>query len=150
MKTQDATAPQSNPGEHTDSPVATNMGMGKKMMGRGGPMEMMQKMMAQMSQGEGQAKMEKMMSMCMGMCSETMTSVRQTNALAVHVTPELQHAFGDWLSQLEDKALALFAKGGMDTVGLARSLKITEDSALYVLHRLAVSGKITLAGKLRH
>lgn len=44
-----------------------------------------------MSRGEGKAQMEKMMGVCMGMCSDVMTSMRQTNALAVHVTPELQH-----------------------------------------------------------
>jgi hypothetical protein len=30
------------------------------------------------------------MGMCMGMCAEVLTAIRQTNALAVHTTPELQ------------------------------------------------------------
>jgi hypothetical protein len=153
LKKQNATASQPKQDQAAESPMSTGMGMGKKMKGQmgrgGGPLEMMQKMMAQMSQGEGKAQMEKMMSMCMGMCSDMMTSMRQTNALAVHVTPELQHIFGEWLKQLEDKALGLVEKGTVDAADLARSLKITEDSALYVLHRLAASGKITLAGKLR-
>lgn len=125
------------------------MGMGKKMMGQtghgGGPMEMMQKMMAQMSQGDGKPAMEKMM----GMCSDMMTSMRQTNALAVHATPELQQAFGEWLNGLEYQALGLLAKGAADASDVAQSLKITEDSALYLLNRLATSGKITLTGKLK-
>jgi hypothetical protein len=149
LKKQNTTASQAKQDQAAESPMSTGMGTGKKVMGKmgrgGGPMEMMQKMMAQMSQGEGKAQMEKMMSMC----SDMMTSMRQTNALAVHLTPELQHVFGEWLKQLEDKALGLLAKGTADATGLARSLKITEDSALYVLHRLATSGKITLAGKLR-
>ncbi len=153
MKKQSAVAPHQKQGQAAEAPMAMCMDMGKKMMAQmgngGGPMEMMQNMMAQMSRGEGKAQMEKMMGMCMGMCSDMMTSMRQTNALAVHVTPELQHVFREWLKQLEDKALGHLAKGTVDAASLSRSLKITEDSALYVLHRLAASGKITLAGKLK-
>ena len=75
------------------------------------------------------------------------TSIRQTNELAVHATTELRQAFGEWLKGLESKALRVFAKGPADAARLAQSLKITEDSALYLLNRLAVSGKITLVGK---
>lgn len=139
MKRTGTASAQEEQHEPAESPSA----MGDKMMGPamrcGGPTEMMQKMMAQMSRGQGQAKMEKMISMCMGMCSEMMTSMRQTNALAVHVTPELQRVFGEWLKQLENQALDRLAKGAADATGLARSLNITEDSALYILHRLAVS-----------
>lgn len=152
MKKHDMPASQSKQRESAESPMA--MGMAKKMMEQmgqgGGPMEMMQKMMAQMSQGDGKLAMEKMMGMCMSMCSEMMTSIRQTNALAVHATPELQQAFGEWLKRHEDKALELLARGAVDASDVAQSLKITEESALYLLNRLATSGKITLAGTLKH
>lgn len=117
-------------------------------MGPGGSaMEMMQKMMAQMSQGGGKPPMEKMMGMCMGMCAEMLTSIRQTNALAVHTTPELQQVFSEWLKGLEDRALGLLAKRTADAATVASSLKVSEASTLYLLNRLAASGKITLAGK---
>ena len=72
---------------------------------------MMQKMMAQMSPGEGKPPMEKMMGMCMGMCAEMLTALKHTNALAVFGTPELHASFTDWLKAHEDKALAVLTRG---------------------------------------
>jgi hypothetical protein len=74
----------------------------------GDPMAMMQKMMAQMGRGEGGSPMECMMTMC----TEMMAAMRQTTALAVFATPELQDAFGDWLKGVEVKAAEIIAKGG--------------------------------------
>ncbi|MDA8233099.1 MAG: hypothetical protein M0006_17350 [Magnetospirillum sp.] len=147
--------PQASQAKSADAesggPMAMGMGMAKKMMAQmgqgGGPMEMMQKMMAQMSHGEGKPPMEKMMGMCMGMCAEMLTGLRQTNALAVFATPELQHAFGEWLKDLESKAEAAVAQGEKDAAALASALNITEDSARYVLARLAASGKVMLVAR---
>jgi hypothetical protein len=100
-------------------------------------MEMMQKMMAQMSESGKPLSMDKIMSMCMGMCGEMLSTIKQTNALAVQATPELQ------------KALGLLAKETADGAALASSLRISEESALYLLNRLAASGKITLTGKAK-
>jgi hypothetical protein len=142
-------------GAGSGGPMAMGMGMGmaKKMMaqmGQGGsPMEMMQKMMAQMSQREGKPPMEKMMGMCMGMCAEMLTALRQTNELAVFATPELQHAFGEWLSGLEGKAVAEIAQGEKDAGALAAALEITEESARYLLGRLAAGAKVTLVARPR-
>jgi len=67
------------------------MTMARKMMsqmGQGGsPMEMTQKSMAQMSEGAKPPSMDKMMGVCMGMCSEMLHAIHQTNALAVYGTP---------------------------------------------------------------
>jgi hypothetical protein len=43
------------------------------------------------------------MAMGMAMCSEMLNTIRQTNALAVFTTPELQHIFAEWLKGLEVK-----------------------------------------------
>jgi hypothetical protein len=127
------------------------MAMAKKMMSQmgagGSPMEMMQKMMGQMRQGEDKPPMEKMMGMCMGMCSEMLTAIRQTNALAVHATPELQQAFGDWVKEIERKAEAAIGQGEKEAGAIASALNISEDSARYILNRLAQQGKITLSAK---
>ena len=48
------------------------------------------------------------------------------------------------------KAVGLLAKGMADAAQLARSLKVTEASALYLLHRLATSGKVSLVAKLKN
>lgn len=125
------------------------MDMAKKMvsqMGPGGsPFEMMQKMMAQMGHAEGKPPMEKMMGMCMGMCAEMISAIRNTNALAVSVTPELQRAFSDWLKDAEAEALKLISNGTTETAALATALKLEEDSVRYILTRLAEKGEITLA-----
>jgi hypothetical protein len=91
--------------------------------------------------------MERMMGMRRR--SEMLESIHQTSALAVHATAELQQAFGEWLKDLGNQAVELLAKGTADAAQLARSLKITEASALYLLHRLATNGKVILVGKLK-
>ena len=133
------------------NPMTMGMGMAKKMMsqmGQGGsPVEMMQKMMAQMSTGEGKPPMEKVMGMCMGMCSEMLNAIRETNALAVHGTPELRAAFTEWLGAVEEKALAALKEGEKDAAALGAALGTSEESARYVLTHLAASGRITLVGR---
>lgn len=137
-------------GAHEASPTAMGMAMAEKMMGQGGnPMEMMQKMMAQMGQGDGPPPMQQMKGMCMGMCSEMLGAIRQTSAMAAFATPELQHVFGEWLKDLEGKAEASVAEGVKDATALAAVLGIDEDSAHYVLGRLAADGKVTLVAHPR-
>ncbi len=150
---QDEQDKQEKPAKGAEGgPMAMGMSMAKKMMsqmGQGGsPMEMMQKMMAQMGEG-GKPPMDKMMGMCMGMCSEMLNAIRQTNSLAVHASPELQHAFADWLKELEGKALAAIGGGEKDAAALAAALKIGEDSARYVLTHLAAREAISLIGKTK-
>lgn len=128
------------------TPMAMGMGMAKKMMSQmgGSPMEMMQKMMAQMSAAEGKPPMEKMMGMCMGMCGEMLSAIRNTTALAVSATPELQRVFEEWLQTAEAKTMELIREGTTDTAALANALKVREESARYILGRLAEQGKIKL------
>jgi hypothetical protein len=130
--------------------MAMGIAMAKRMMGgRGRPMEMMQKMMAQMGEGGGAPQMPQMMQMCMGMCSEMLSAIRETTAMAAFATPELRLAFGEWLSALETRAEAALAEGEKDTVALATALGVDEDSARYVLGRLAADGKVTLIARPR-
>jgi hypothetical protein len=78
-----------------------------------------------------------------------LASLRQTDALAVSATPELQHLFSDWLTDIESRAAAEIAQGERDVGALASTLKISEDSARYILGRLASSGKVTLVARAR-
>ena len=131
-------------------PMAMGMGMARRMMGQGGsPMEMMQRMMAPMGQGGAAPPMQQMMQMCMGMCSEMLNAIHETTAMAAFATPELRHAFGEWLKSLEAKAEAAVAEGEKDAAALATALGIDEESARYVLGRLAAGGKATLVARRR-
>ena len=134
-------------------PMAMGMGMAKKMMaqmGQGGsPMEMMQKMMAQMRAGDGKPPMEKMMGMCMGMCSEMLTAIHRINAMAVFATPELRDAFAGWLDQYEGKVAAALTDGDKDIAALAAAVDLGEDSVRYLVARLVATGKINLVARLR-
>lgn len=135
-------------GSPAGGPMAMGMAMAGRMMGgRGRPMEMMQKMIARMGQGGDAPAMPQMMQMCMGMCSEMLTAIHQTTAMAAFATHELRHAFGEWLKALEAKAEAAVAEGEKDTAALAAALGIDEDSARYVLGRLAADGKVTLLAR---
>jgi hypothetical protein len=109
--------------------IAMGMAIAKKMMGR----------MGGLASNSPMAKM-------MGMCAEMLTTIRQTNALAVFATPELQRIFAEWLNQLQDKTTALLNQGNKDAATLASSLGVSEESARYVLAQLAASGKIALNG----
>lgn len=131
------------------SPMEMGMDMAKKMMGQMGkggpsPMAMMQKMMTQMGQGEeGGAQMPPMMQMCMGMCSEMLTAIKRTTDMAAFATPELHQLFAEWLETLEDEALRhLEEDGETDAAGLAKALKISEESASYVIAHMTSSGKV--------
>lgn len=132
MDKQDEKTSQAKKPEAGRDPMAMGMGTARKMMSQmaqgGSPFEMMQKMMG----------------MCVGMCAEILSAIQKTSALAVSATPELQHAFGEWLKLTEDEAMKLIASGTADTTALANALKISEASARYALNRLAESGKITI------
>lgn len=125
------------------------MEMAKKMMSQMGkdgpnPMAMMQKMMAQMSEGkEGAAPMPPMMQMCMGMCGEMLKAIKRTTDMAAFATPELHQLFAEWLETLECKALEhLKESGKADFEALAKSLNICEESAAFLIARMIGSGKV--------
>jgi hypothetical protein len=148
MKKQIATPSPSKQAQGGAGPMV----MGKMIRQTGrhdGPGKMMRKAACGMSEAEGHAAHGDGM-MSMARRPEMLEAIHQTNALAVHATPELQQAFADWLKELEAKAVALLAKGAADGAQLARSLNVTEASALYLLHRLAASGRIALIGKLKN
>ena len=83
-----------------------------------------------------------MMQMGMGMCSEMLDAIRQTAA-----TPALQQAFSAWLKDLEDKAETALVEGEKDAAALAAALGIDEETARYVIGRLAANGKVTLVAR---
>ncbi len=102
--------------------------------GKGEP-SMMQKMMEKMSTGEFSPA---------ALCKKMMASAG-TDADAAHGTPELRKLFGEWARAVEDELLAsLKAKGPLDLTTLAGTLKVTPESALYLLGKLVRDGKATI------
>ena len=151
--TKESSESQSAQGSGSN-PMMMGMGMMKKMMskmGQGGegPMAMMQKMMGQMESqqgGEAGNSMLNMMGMCMGMHTEMLAAVHKTASMAAFATPELHMLFGEWMESLEREALTAMAdKDQMDVATLAATLKISEDSAIYLIAYLASKGKAVLS-----
>lgn len=134
-------------GETDAGPMKMGMGMGKKMMenmGKPGfdPMAMKKKMMAKMSSKEEQKAGNPMMQMC----KQMLGTIKQTNDKVVQATPELHNMFEEWLGVLEADAMAYLAEHPETEVeGLAVALNINTQSAVYLVSRLRLEGKITLA-----
>jgi hypothetical protein len=113
----------------------------EKPAGQSAPMmEMMKNMMSKMGKGDPMPSeqhgmpMEKMM----GMCHEMLGSVKETAALAAFGTPALRKLFNDWLAKLEEQAVQLMKKdGSIDAKALAAALSLDEESAAYLIARLA-------------
>ena len=59
----------------------------------------------------------------------------------------LQHAFADWLKEIEGKAEALLADSDKDAAAGAAALKIREESVTYILARLAARGRSPSRGR---
>ncbi len=100
------------------------------------PTEMMKGMM-----GQGFSPME----MCRGMVE----SITKTSEMAAYATPELRALFNDWLEQL-DAELLDFLKDREATTPeeVAGRFKLSRESAVFLMARLAREGKVNLkAGK---
>lgn len=98
------------------------------------PMDMMKKMMG----GAGQP-----MEMCMNMCKKVTESIERTSEMAAYATPELRGLFETWLEEVEQEAMNFIAeKGSVSSQGLAEKLGISSESAIFIMARLAKSGKV--------
>lgn len=73
----------------------------------------------------------------MEMCKVMM----KTDSHSTFATPELRGLFNDWVAVVEQDLLAVInKKGAMNLAVLAQELKISEESALYLVSRL-IRGK---------
>lgn len=114
-------------------------GMMEKMMGMmgggktsGGMMEMMKNMM-----GEGGSEMP------WDMCRKMMSSFQETANTAKFANQEVRDLFEDWARQIEEEILQ-FVKGdgSANPDKVAEHFKLSKESALFFLNRLAGKGKI--------
>jgi hypothetical protein len=95
-------------------------------------MKMMPKMMGQMMGGDGGM---------MGMCAKMMSRMSQSSEMAAFATPELRGLFDEWVQQLEAEVMeSVKGKEEIDPEELAAKLKISKESTVYLLSRLAQKG----------
>lgn len=123
--------------------------------------EMMRDMMTRMAgggAGEGMPNpMMRMMGFMMGgkkedgefnpmdMCKKMMATMGQNRETAVSATPEIRTLFEEWARQMDEELLALLDGGApSDLDQLAARLKISKESLIYFLARLAQKGEIGL------
>lgn len=117
---------------------------------------MMSGMMQKMMGGSMGGGMSGMMGMMMGgkegnpsggnpmdMCQKMMGSFQETAASAKFATPEIRGLFEEWSSQIEDEILAFVeSEKEIDPEKIAGQFKLSKDSIVYFLKRLAEKGKI--------
>lgn len=98
------------------------------------PMGMMKNMM-----GEGFPPME----MCMNMCRQMTGAIEQVGNMAAYATPELRGLFESWLTEVEQEAQKFIQESGpVSAENLAENIGISIESAIFIMARLAKSGKI--------
>jgi hypothetical protein len=119
---------------------------------------MMPKMMGQMM-GEGSSMMSMMSSMMgggddsdgegpMGMCEKMMSGVALSSELATFATPEIRGLFEEWVQQLDKEVIDYIKEMKTTTPAeVAAHLKISKDSAIYLISRLTQKGILSVAVK---
>ncbi|MDP4094953.1 MAG: winged helix-turn-helix domain-containing protein [Bacillota bacterium] len=121
------------------------MGMMSSMMGgKGSMMDMMSSMMGN---GNGSNKQEKKEDGFnpMDMCQKMMSNMSKNNEIATFATPEVRQMFEEWVQQVDEEILVLVKENNVITPEeLAEKLKISKNSAVYFLSRLAQKGKISI------
>jgi hypothetical protein len=101
-----------------------------------------------------QTMMPKMMSSMMGsdkgindmpwnMCKKMMSNIEKSNDLAISATPEIRQLFEDWARQIKEEILAFTEESkSIDVDAIQKHFKLTKESVLYFLNRLAQKEKI--------
>ena len=109
------------------------------MMGEGhGPMKrMMKRMMDKNNQSAGEGDMP------WDMCQSMMASFREHAEAKKFATPELRQLFEEWIEQIEEEIVQFADKAGnVDPGAIAEHFKLSKESVIFLLTRLAKKGKI--------
>ena len=107
------------------------------MMGGSGPMGMMRMMMGGGNDAEAGGEMP------WDMCRKMMGAMAEGAQTARFATPEVRGLFDEWAAQIEEEILQ-FAKdaAGVDVEKAAEHFRLSKESTIYFLTRLAQKGKI--------
>jgi len=111
------------------NPEGAKMGMG-----------MMAEMMKNMMKESGN-----MPDMCMKMMEQMMGSMSESIKVASYATPEIRGLFEEWLKNLEVEVIEFVEEKGKATPSdISEKLKISEESVVFLIARLAKEGKLKI------
>lgn len=109
-------------------------------MGMGMMPEMMQAMMQNMMKGANT-----MPEMCMKMMEQMMSSISESAKATSYSTPEMRGLFEEWLKNIEEEIISFVKeKGKASPEDIASKLKVSKESALSVIGKLAKEGKLKI------
>lgn len=81
----------------------------------------------------------------MDMCRKMMSTIAQSSEIATFATPEVRQMFEDWAQQVDEEILNYVNESGsVDPEEIAAHLKISKNSVIYFLSRLAQKGKLNI------
>lgn len=82
------------------------------------------------------------------MSKEVLSAINHSYELASYATPELRGLFNDWLGEIELRVIAFVNRRQQaDPKELADHFKLTTESIIFVLGKLAREGKISMEAK---
>ena len=84
------------------------------------------------------------------MSKEVLSAVSQSYELATYSTPELRGLFNDWVQAIEGEIIDfLKGRGKVDPDEIAGHFKLTMESSIFILGKMAREGKITMQASQR-
>lgn len=83
----------------------------------------------------------------MQMCQQMTGAVIEIGKMASFATPEIRGLFEEWAKAVEGEILEFLKEHKSSTPGeIAAKLKITEESVLFLIAKLAREGKLKITG----
>jgi len=74
-------------------------------------------------------------------------AVAESVSMASFATPELRGLFEEWVKAVEEEILGfLKEEGSSEPSGIAAKLKISEESAVFLIGKMAMEKKINITG----
>ena len=87
--------------------------------------------------------------MCMGMMKQMTGTMEETANIMFFATPEIRGLFEEWVKVLEEEIIAFVKEKQKTSLSdIAAKLKISEESAVFFIGKLAREHKLTL-GEIR-
>jgi hypothetical protein len=84
------------------------------------------------------------------MSKEVLSAVSQSYELATYSTPELRGLFNDWVQAIEGEIIDFLKdRQNVDPDEVAKHFRLTQESAIFVLGKMAREGKITMQASQR-
>lgn len=83
----------------------------------------------------------------MQMSQQMAGAIKETGERASFATPEVRGLFEEWAKVVEEEIITfLKEKGSSEPSEIAAQLKISEESALYFIGKMAREGKLKITG----